>query len=470
MKIKKIVSAISAATIVLSLTACSDNASTSNVFDIFNSGSSSASSSSSLKSSSSSSSSSTKSSSSSTSSKKESSSSSSESKPEETTGTPLITRYYINNYGTGVFEFTADDKKRYVYNITENKLIELGENNSGITCAMGNILYLRNIDSNKIIDAKSQEVVLQSGEDGYIIRDVSEVRGKILVTKLEDGFSGNKLFIGIMNSKGEWDNQLTEISIDKITASRLNGYEFRLLGDNVLMLSGKDSYIYSLSKKVISPVKYPDNVNPHDSMWSFAIWNKAGNQAIINAYNQSKKGYEVFCFDDSAEFRAIYSYNDGFNYSDNGFNYISNDGIYVKDKKIYTLINPKTSEVIGGFDLSEYNFNNMYSLNEKWIVFSARNPDGVLYTIILDKDGNFVVDPIKESGRFSPYICNDCVILNSNTIVNCNTGEVKTTDYTIERGYVDYGLIVVRADNNYYLVKPSEPDKLINPFEIATRV
>ena len=103
-------------------------------------------------------------------------------------------------------------------------------------------------------------------------------------------------------------------------------------------------------------------------------------------------------------------------------------------------------------------------------MFSAKNPDGDSYIIILDKDGNFVVDPIKNDGRFSPYICNDCVILNQNTIVNCNTGEVKSTDYKIEKGYSEYGLIVVKADKNYYLVKPSEPDKLINPFEIATRV
>lgn len=58
--------------------------------------------------------------------------------------------------------------------------------------------------------------------------------------------------------------------------------------------------------------------------------------------------------------------------------------MFVKSNKIYTLINAKTSETICSFDLSEY------ALNEKWIVFSAKNPDGDLYTIIMNSDGNFV--------------------------------------------------------------------------------
>ena len=96
------------------------------------------------------------------------------------------------------------------------------------------------------------------------------------------------------------------------------------------------------------------------------------------------------------------------------------------------------------------------------------------YTIILDKNGNRVVDPIKGTSR-SNYddmcLYGDYVIdTYSDYIVNCKTGEMKTysdSSLRVEEFDSTGGKLLMESDGNYYLADPSDPETLINPFEIA---
>ncbi len=67
------------------------------------------------------------------------------------------------------------------------------------------------------------------------------------------------------------------------------------------------------------------------------------------------------------------------------------------------------------------------------IAFSARNPDGDIYIILMNRDGSLVTDPAK-------------------------VGEVNKT-----------GMVTVETDGAWYIVELSDPETLLNPFELAAQ-
>jgi len=103
------------------------------------------------------------------------------------------------------------------------------------------------------------------------------------------------------------------------------------------------------------------------------------------------------------------------------------------------------------FDLSEYSVQTIWDATEDYILFTAVNPNGNYYTLIT-------------------YFKGDYAILSPKHIINCKTGEVKTyadDKISIEAFDKDSGMLLMKSDGAYYLADPSDPNTLLNPFELA---
>lgn len=125
----------------------------------------------------------------------------------------------------------------------------------------------------------------------------------------------------------------------------------------------------------------------------------------------------------------------------------------------------------------------IYDATEDYILFSAENPNGNRYTLITDKSGKRIVDPIEGANIYRDsqnncraYIRGDyaiCLLSNGGGyIVNCKTGKVKTYSddkISIEAFDKDSGMLLMKSDGAYYLAAPSDPDTLLNPFELAAQ-
>ena len=136
------------------------------------------------------------------------------------------------------------------------------------------------------------------------------------------------------------------------------------------------------------------------------------------------------------------------------------------------------------FDFSEYELtsrNTFYDFNSECVVFDTKNSEGDDYIILLNNDGSRAVDPVRGTAD-AGYISGDYVVLDkvyyyddvgsytNDYIINYKTGEIKTytsDTYDILGCDSATGMLLVKADSAIYLADVSDPDTLINPFEIA---
>lgn len=396
--------------------------------------------------------------SSSSSSKPVSSSSSTSTKPVVPTNQPSIVRCYFEDgrmspdNWTNTWHFETSDKQHYAYNLAEKKIYKLGELTGTAVRTMGQLVYYYDPAGYKtyIQNASTQQTVLPSSE-GYRIVGFCWGIDRILVTKVEKGFSGNKLLIGVMNSKMEWVYPLTEIPLEYLYS------DFDLYGDK-LLIRGYDMeqlYIFSFKDSSITPFSTDDWCNWRDSIWH---WHFSRDKILLSFWAR----YDGFwCFDNTSENGVHYDkYDELIGYTPSG------NIVTKKDNKYYVLDDKTMKEL--DFDLSAYNVSYIKDATKDRIMFTAYNPNGDEYTIIMNKDGSLVTEPILGDQGIS--FCDDNAILKSNTIINCKTGQTTKVDYEIKQVYSAYGMMVVYSGSNYYLVKPSEPDKLLSPFAIGQRV
>ncbi len=399
------------------------------------------------------------SSSSSSSSKPVSSSSTTSTKPVVPTNQPSIVDFYYEDYSntredwSNIWHFVTSDKQHYAYNLAEKKIYKLDiRTDISAVRTMGQLVYYYNPAgyNTYIQNASTQQTVLPSSE-GYRIEGFYWALDRILVTKVEKGFSGNKLLIGVMNSKMEWVYPLTEISFNFLYC------KFYLLGDKIMIYGNRDTgiehpYIYSFKNNSITPLSTYDWPN---SNWN---WNYTRDKILVSFYLESA-GF--WCFDSTSENGVFYDkYGELIRYTPSG-------NIVTKKNNKYYVLDDKTMKELD-FDLSAYNVQFIIDSTKDRIMFTAFNPNGDAYTIIMNKDGSLVTEPILGDQGIS--FCDDNAILKNNTIINCKTGQTTKVDYEIKQVYSAYGMMVVYSGKNYYLVKPSEPNKLLSPFAIGQRV
>lgn len=403
------------------------------------------------------------SSSSSSSSKPVSSSSTTSTKPVVPTNQPSI--IVSSDFGSeDTWVFVTSNGQYYAFSLSTNKIYEIDDTSfygGEYICTMGQLLYYcnRRLDLAYIKNASTKKTVWKRYDSDYNVLSFDWRCDRILVSKIETGFSGNKFLVGVMNSKMEWVYPFTEISIDGISAEWLERYSISLVGDNLVFL-GNPAYVYSFKNKSLTPILK----DGWDS--SSTLWNDTGDQIFVLNNN----GF--WCFNSNNEngiFYDKYTLVKPYNvYSPGGNVYSPSGNVIAQNGKKYYALDGKTMKELSVYDLSAYNVQFIIDSTKDRIMFTAFNPNGDAYTIIMNKDGSLVTEPILGDQGIS--FCDDNAILKNNTIINCKTGQTTKVDYEIKQVYSAYGMMVVCSGKNYYLVKPSEPNKLLSPFAIGQRV
>lgn len=365
-------------------------------------------------------------------------------------------------FKNGSLYFEASNGTKYLYQVAENKIYEINDDwthsNSKLlkTGDMIWVWYWELFDYYAIpicecvVNAATNEVMYKYGnDDGLKFRNINPETGRMLVTKVEKGFSGNTISIGVMNNKGEWENPLTEFSIDGVKTDELNNCRYTLMGDYALLSGGSMSYIYSFKDNKISEIEG----------FSGGIANRTLNYDKVIGSNYDG----ILIIDSTGESKQIYQYESGYGFAHE--EYFIGDGIVINDGNKYTILSADDYKDMG-FDLSEYNVIGVHDVEENVIAFRVRNPDGDAYTIIMNKDGSFVTEPIKHKGEVT--LCGDYAIIRSTkTLLNLKTGESKTIGNVGDWVDDKTGMVTAEEDGAWYLVDLSDPDTLINPFEIA---
>lgn len=318
---------------------------------------------------------------------------------------------------------------------------------------MGDLIGCFNNYYSYVVDTKTNEYLFNEKEDGYRVWDADEKLGRILITRVDDSFSGNKISIGLMNDKGEWEYPLTEFSSDELTTEQLdNDYNTYILMGNYVFLKYKDSCnIYSFKDKKLSKIEGWDS-------FSQMRWNNDKVMANVDG--------GVWIIDSTGKSTQIYP-------SKNVDISFVGDGIVIYDygNKKYVILSGDDYKDMG-FDLSEYKATRILDVTKNVIAFTAKNPDGDEYTIVMNKDGSLVTEPIIYDERNTILgFCGDYFVMSAkagSTVINCKNGEKKMSENTIISINREMGVMVMDTDY-YYLVYPDDLNTLLNPFELAAQ-
>lgn len=358
---------------------------------------------------------------------------------------------YCSFFKNGYAYLSCEDGNAYIFNAKDNTVMLKDNDEWGGSSifSFGDYILLPG-NTSYVVDPKADEVKFKSGDDGLYIHAWDTEAQKLVITKKEESFDGNKFYVGVMNNKLEWDYELTEITSDALSGDKLAACTYLLFGDKLLITNfSKNLMVYSLKDKTLTDMS--DDFNP-----GFCTSTDKGKH-ICYAKNRT----DLMGFGSDGEIKKICETNDNAL-----FNIISNTIVinYRDDWSFYDLDFNKL-----GFDLSSYDVENIVDVNSDFIAFEAKNPDGAAYTIIMDKNNKLIGEPIK-SANYGVVLTDDyAILIGMNMIVNLKTGETKEVAYNIQ--YVDNatGKMMVESSDDYdiYLVDPAEPDTLINPLEIA---
>ena len=356
-----------------------------------------------------------------------------------------ITKYKSFGNGTLFFEI---GNTGYVYDILENKMYDYDSKElKNIDYACGKLVA----DDKKIANLETMETY----DAELLYYEPSWFSTYNPVYSVKEDFDGNVYSFGILGSNGEWVLPMsTEYAVCDLLKSNKYLYANSATASFVVFSVDYVHYFYNYKTDEIIEL---DNAG---------YWGFVDNYVILYDYDGQYKYNRIYNTNtkETTELGGEYEY---YKECDNCI-WLYNQ----KDVRDGIILDSKGNVL--DYDLSEYNVYKIIDATEDYIVFAAKNTDGDEYTIILDKNGNRVVDPIKT--KYSPSsddmrIYGDYVInTDSRYIVNCKTGEMKTySDYSLKLEGFDStgGKLLMKSDDNFYLADPSDPETLINPFEIA---
>lgn len=351
----------------------------------------------------------------------------------------------------GCITFEADGKS-YALNLVDKKLYEYDEKEHHVTASAHNIALL---SGNKIYNfATGEEYDGEYFSNSFYLSQYNPVH------KVEESFDGNVNYFGVIDWNGDWVLPLSsEYEICKYDIKKFDFY----CSDSMFCDYYTTGLVYEfMSNRTFSPKDYGYN----------GITGIRGENALLFKHDGSKftgiaryntKSGEITVILENAEYN-VYPF-DMKSWYAHGMAFVNKDGggAILLDND-YNVVD---------FDLSEYKIRQIYDLTEDYAVFASESSDGVDYTVILDKNGNRIIEPIKGKNRAS-LIGDYAIIYGEKTdyVINCKTGETKAYEddkvYNIENYDIESGIMLVKSDGAYYLADPADPDTLINPFEYAT--
>lgn len=383
-------------------------------------------------------------------------------------------------FNNGFFSFsdtgspTEWPKEGYVYDMVNKVIYEISPKNNerpGGMCGKMLIVYpgiqLLNLETDETYDVTTMYDTSFSENDDSIY-DYTYVP----VYSLKESFDGNTYSFGVIDDNGEWvlplssEYEVCNYELSKYMCDYVFGSVIRF--EHTTSFREPDIYYDFKNNKIL---------NAEDFGFDSILRCKGdyillGNQADGESYYTNISKYNV----QTGELSVIDENNIYWN-DDSYFNKDFYQGIAIKNeaRTEYLILDNEFNKI--EFDLSQSQYNEMrvYDATDKYVLFSAKNADGIEYTILLDRAGNRVVEPIKE--RYTDgYISGEYVVLlgvndTEDCIVNINTGEVKTyknkKKYSIERFDPVSAMLLIEAKDFYYLATPDDPDTLINPFEFV---
>lgn len=395
---------------------------------------------------------------------------------ETTTTEPIevkdIERY--DSFVNGNFTFKVDGIG-YVYCITENKMYSYESRAFGnLLVANGKLAIFETESSPALYNLETKEYIASydvngmkplcsiNGYTDYFREDYWLLSDYTPIYKTNDSFDGKTFGYGVVDKNGEWVIPFSsDYKVSKCTNLDVSGAG--LCGLLMSMGDGDDGIYYyapEIDEFVDDKIH---NALGDESLFYIPFRNSGDEYLIINWDYYDGPAKMVKLNIKTGDYSVIY---DGKMQYDDDYSIFSNEE-YTFAFGIDDDFNKYE------YDLSEYSVNKILCMNENYIVFSAKNPDGDYFGIFMDRNGNRVIDPIKGIG--ATYMNGDSIVCVGENykkyFINLKTAEVTTKEedscYSIEKFDYKTGMMLVRQDDKYYLVNPADPETLINPFELA---
>ncbi len=412
---------------------------------------------------------------------------------EEPVELPLV-REIIYNYLPFYLSGTTTDNKPFVYNVAEKSVYIPDDDNElfmhyfrNHNCIIGN--YALNtmpseyvvITNYKSCDYGLNEFNKDNEYENFKVLDHT-IMPTVVVGSKED-FSGKVNYYGVIDENGEWLLPMTptEIDIAEIDYDRLLGEGTRIIKctseyiayhtyNNKVNCFDLSVYFYKEDRTVTYDnwcivdgiIRWPEN---GECFLVISLDEKGNRQAIRHNIRTGESeiiSYEYFkiFFENYRKYRTY------------------DNGVITVYKPNYSDFTFSTTEY--NYDLSEYNGVSISEVNDNVVVFYADNPNGTSYRLIMKNDGTLIGEPVESKGLIT-YLFDDKILSitasgkdrslkHEKQMIDIETGEV--TD--ISADYVVYSVIenedgscklLVKSDNAYYYVDPSDFETLINVFE-----
>lgn len=382
---------------------------------------------------------------------------------EETTTTteaiPVVTPKIkaVNGNSKDIIYFTDYDGNTYLYNLPEKKLVVTAESLNNYTTfeySGGNIAVVYDsIKAGAVVNTKTGEIVQKFDEKGIVLSGINPQSGDIHFVKNEENFNGNTFKLAVMNNKGEWIHDFSDsdvfVSGNEFLVSEASCY----FNGSIMMYSNETGYfLYSFNDKKRLPV---------ETLY------------LDVSYTYKDK---LFCYGDNNNNIVIDAEGNIQQYGISERVDLFRTGGMIINQKVYDY---DTYEVI--YDFSEYTVKRYYigTATERAAAM-VENPNGDFYIMVKNKDGSLPIEPLKSDGKFGfsgdylvvydeDYSDYECMIIN---LATKETKSIKKEEcnYTVEDINEEGGMMIVKADESFYLVDPSDPDTLISPFEIADKI
>lgn len=350
------------------------------------------------------------------------------------------------------------DGKTYIFNIDTKKMYEY-EGTAEVTNLYGNVAYMHS--KYKYYNIEEKEYY-----DGDVFK--YEALEFNPVYKLEESFDGNTFSFGIINKDGEWELPL---SSEYSVCSQIDNHSFIVNVTSSMVEFSSPNIIYNYKNdKIISKEDLFPQIHRwytvNDDMVVFCAVDPDTYKECYYKYNTSTDELTLLCDYEYAACERLQFIS--------GVAWIYND----YDAAIKNFVYDEEINKVHDLEYASYN---VYAATDDYVVFAASNTNSItdMYALFLDKDSNRICEPIKIKDATSCKACiiGDYILFDQDyygsritdggkaSIINCKTGEV--TDFEYEDISHETGMLLTEKDGEYYLVHVSDPETLINPFEIA---